>query len=192
MKVPGRALVLTTDEVYGTYTDASAGCPWGWARLIDVADEAHPIIVSEFKMVQNDNTFCGSPYDDKQLEQYTSFSSHNPTVLRDLALITWHSGGLQIADISDPAHPVRAGWFYPTPAANVATEDPALGRGPGKVIFWSYPIIRDGLIYVVDIRNGLYILRYTGAHADEISTVKFLEGNSTLGDAGRLDESGGP
>jgi hypothetical protein len=55
---------------------------------------------------------------------------------------------------------------------------------------WSFPIIHNGLIYVVDIRNGLYVLRYTGAHADEVNAITFLEGNSNLGDAGRLDKSG--
>jgi hypothetical protein len=51
---------------------------------------------------------------------------------------------------------------------------------------WSYPIIRHGLIYVIDIRNGLYVLRYTGPHADQAADVRFLEGNSNLGDAVRL------
>ena len=52
---------------------------------------------------------------------------------------------------------------------------------------WSYPIIRRGLIYVVEIRNGLYILRYRGRFANDIRHVRFLEGNSNLGDAVRLD-----
>jgi hypothetical protein len=75
--------------------------------------------------------------------------------------------------------------------AAVATEDPALSRGPNKVVMWSFPIIRNGLIYVVDIRNGLYVLRYTGPHSDEVSKINFLEGNSNLGDAGRLAKSAG-
>ncbi|WP_171075032.1 hypothetical protein [Nonomuraea basaltis] len=45
---------------------------------------------------------------------------------------------------------------------------------------WSFPIIRNGLIYVVDIRNGLYVLSYTGRHADQVRTTRFLEGNSNL------------
>ena len=57
---------------------------------------------------------------------------------------------------------------------------------------WSYPIIKGGLIYVIDIRNGLYILRYSGPHADEINNVKFLEGNSDLGDAAALERSSAP
>jgi hypothetical protein len=65
----------------------------------------------------------------------------------------------------------------------VAIEDPALNRGPNKVTVWSYPIIRDGLIYVIDIRNGLYVFAYNGVHAAQVSSLGYLEGNSNLGDA---------
>jgi hypothetical protein len=51
----------------------------------------------------------------------------------------------------------------------------------------SFPIVRDGLIYAVNIRNGLYIMRYTGKRSREVSRLDFLEGNSNLGDAVRLD-----
>ena len=36
------------------------------------------------------------------------------------------------------------------------------------------------------------ILRYTGPHADEAAGISFLEGNSNLGDAGRLAKSAAP
>ncbi len=65
----------------------------------------------------------------------------------------------------------------------------ALSRGPNKVVMWSFPIIKDGLIYVVDIRNGLLVLRYTGPRADEVDPIRFLEGNSNLGDALRIAKS---
>jgi len=44
---------------------------------------------------------------------------------------------------------------------------------------WSYPVVQNGLIYVVDIDLGLYILRYTGAHSSEVSHAVFVEGNSS-------------
>ena len=100
-----------------------------------------------------------------------------------LAFVAWHSNGLQAVDISEPTNPTRAGVFVPEAPPTVATEDRALSRGTNKVVMRSYPIIKDGLIYVVDIRNGLYILRYTGPHADEVSDIEFLEGNSNLGEA---------
>jgi hypothetical protein len=187
VKVPGRPLVLTTDEVYGTFADPKFGCPWGWERLINISDPAHPNIVGEYRIIQDTPSRCGNAADDPLTDQFASYSSHNPTVLPDLAVVAWHSGGLQISDISSAAHPVQAGFYFPVPLRAIATEDSALSRGASKVVFWSYPIIKDGLIYVVDVRNGLYILRYTGAHSDELNAVKFLEGNSNLGDAPRLE-----
>jgi hypothetical protein len=191
VKVPGRPFALTTDEVYGTFTVPSFGCPWGWARIIQVAQPKRPHIIGEYRLPANQRTFCGSPADDPATEQFTSYSSHNPTLTRNLALLTWHSGGLQAIDIGDPGSPQQAGWFSPTPLASVATEDPALSRGPNKVVMWSYPIVANGLIYVIDIRNGLYVLRYDGPRAAEVTGLTFLEGNSNLGDAVRLDKCAG-
>ena len=48
---------------------------------------------------------------------------------------------------------------------------------------WSYPVVDDGLIYVIDLRNGLYILEYKGKFPGEIRKLDFLEGNSNQGDA---------
>jgi hypothetical protein len=65
-------------------------------------------------------------------------------------------------------------------------EDPRLSSDPDtgrheKVVMWSYPIIRDGLIYVIDLRNGLYVLKYRGDFQKEIDKITFLEGNSNQG-----------
>lgn len=181
--VPGRPFAFTIDEVYGTFTVASFGWPWGWGRLWDVRDPEEPELIAEYKIKQNAPGFQGSPGDDPETEQFTSYSSHNPTLTRRLAIDSWHSGGLQVIDIADPHRPKQVGWFSPTPLESVALEDPALSRGPNKVVMWSFPIIKDGLIYVVDVRNGLYILKYTGHRSHEIRRVDFLEGNSNLGDA---------
>jgi len=94
-------------------------------------------------------------------------------------------------ELSNPASPTQDGFFVPTPetlqAGEVHTADPALEPGSNGTIAWSYPIIRNGLIYYVDVANGLYVLRYTGPHADEVAGITFLEGNSNLGDAARLE-----
>ena len=189
--LPGRPFALTTDEVYGTFTAPSHGCPWGWSRLINTAQPRQPLIVAEYKLPQNDQSFCLSSGNDSATDARNSYASHNPTLTRNLALISWHSGGLQVVDTSDPGEPTQAGWLSPAPLSSVATEDPALSAGPNKVVMWSYPVVRDGLIYVVDIRNGLYVLRYTGPRASEVSSVGFLEGNSNLGDAVRIAKSAG-
>lgn len=193
VQVPGRKLALTTDEVYGTFTFDNQGCRWGWARLIDVSDPTRPFITGQYTIDENNLSFCGSAADDAVTESTRSYSSHNPTLTKNLAIIDWHSGGLQIIDTSDPTHPVQAGFFVPEPPASVANEDPALSQGTAsrnnKTVFWSYPIIDKGLIYVIDVRNGLFIFKYTGPHAEEVQEIHFLEGNSNLGDAVDLDEN---
>ena len=39
------------------------------------------------------------------------------------------------------------------------------------------------LLYVIDLRNGLYVLEYRGAFEKEIQRISFLEGNSNQGNA---------
>jgi hypothetical protein len=108
-----------------------------------------------------------------------TYTAHNLTATSHLALATWYAGGLQAIDISDPSAPFQLAEFRPEPIASVAVEDPSLGGV--KVEMWSYPVIKDGLIYVIDSRNGLYVLRYRGRWGEEITQRAFLEGNSNLG-----------
>ncbi|TDD67888.1 hypothetical protein E1262_17940 [Jiangella aurantiaca] len=183
---PGRPFSFVTDEVYGTFTSAGFGCPWGWARALQVARPARPQVLGEYKLPENS---CPPP--SRPDQERASYASHNPTLTRNLALVTWHSGGFQVIDIEDPGQMTQVGWLSPTPLQAVANEDPALSMGTNKVVMWSFPIVEDGLIYVVDVRNGLYILEYTGRRANEISSLSFLEGNSNLGDAVRIDKSAG-
>ena len=188
IQIPGKPnWVMTTDEVYGKLGGLlpAHGCPWGWPRFIDIADPAHPHVAAEYKLPWNDESICASTPPDR--ENFSSFSSHNPTLTPNLAFVTWHSGGLQAIDISDPSHPSPAAMYLPDPLPAVETEDPALSSGRDKVVMWSFPIIQNGLIYAIDIRNGLYILRYHGPHEDEVANVSFLDGNSNSGDIPRFE-----
>ncbi|HEU0318546.1 MAG TPA: hypothetical protein VFR49_14520, partial [Solirubrobacteraceae bacterium] len=192
LPLPGRPWALTTDEVYGsTFGIAPAlgikvaiGCPWGWTRLLDVRDPGRPVVRGEYRLhPYNDPARCTIEH---RLEsEQATFSSHNPTATRDLAFVSWHSGGLQAIDVSDPARPRQAAEFRPANLPAVLTEDPTFSTGPDKGVMWSYPVIRDGLIHVVDIRNGLFILRYRGPHEAQVRCARFLEGNSNLGAGGR-------
>jgi hypothetical protein len=191
IQVPGRPdWAMTTDEVYGKFGALfpEHGCPWGWARFIDIHDPAAPRVAAEFKLPYNDPANCAALGIDH--DNFSSFASHNPTLTPDLAFVTWHSGGFQAIDIANTERPTQAAEFMPEPLPVVDTEDPALSSGRDKVVMWSYPIIQDGLIYVVDLRNGLYILRYHGPHEAEVSQVAFLDGNSNSGDIGRFEGAG--
>ena len=167
VQVPGTKLAIATEEVYPP--PFGAGCPWGHLHVVDLADPVQPTSVGEYQLPEND---CAAD------APMTAFTAHNATVTHDLALVTWYAGGLQAIDISDPTNPTRLAELRPEPLPQVAFEDPGLGGN--KVEMWSYPVIRDGLIYVVDVRNGLYVLRYHGRWQDEVRAAGFAEGNSNL------------
>ncbi len=168
VKAPGRDLLVVSEEIYPM--PYGAGCPWGHLRTVDIADPTAPRVVGEFALPEQDPALCAS------YPALTAFTAHNATVTHDLALVTWYAGGLQAIDLSDPTAPSPLAELRPEPIASVAKEDPGLSGN--HVEMWSYPVIADGLIYVVDVRNGLYVLRYHGRWGEQISQLRFAEGNS--------------
>jgi hypothetical protein len=90
---PGRPYVFETDEVYGTYFVPTYGCPWGWALILDVTDPERPSIVSEYKVRENTQEFCDSPENTPETNHLNTYTAHNPTLTRNLALVTSSSAG---------------------------------------------------------------------------------------------------
>lgn len=186
--VPGRPLVLVGDEVYGTYAQGIApffvkerqGCPWGWVHLVDISDVTRPRVVGEFKIAENTEAFCQRA---EGQDPRSTFSAHNMVALRDIGIATWYAGGVRAFSLRNPASPAQTGVFVPTPLASVATEDPATTAGMHKIAMWSFPIIKNGLLYVADVRNGLYVLRYNGQAAEQVDRTIFREANSNLSES---------
>jgi hypothetical protein len=183
IKLWGRDWAWVSDEVYGTATAPGHGCPWGWARMVDISDPQRPTVEAEYRLPENDPSTC-----DDWNPPRTSYSAHNPTLTPHIAFSTWHSGGFQAVSIQRAHRPYQLAEFFPEPLDEVMLEDPRLSSDPDtgrheKVVMWSYPIIQDGLIYVVDLRNGLYVLRYRGPFEKEVGRIGFLEGNSNQGHA---------
>jgi hypothetical protein len=190
VKLWGRDWAWVSDEVYGTATGMGHGCPWGWARMIDISDPQAPTVQGEYREPENDPSKCAG-----WNPPHTSYSAHNPTLTPHIAFSTWHSGGLQAVSIQNARTPYQLAEFLPKPLDTVMLEDPRLSSDPDtgrneKVVMWSYPIIKDGLIYVVDLRNGLYVLKYSGAFEREVQRIGFLDGNSNQGDALCFDPVG--
>lgn len=178
VKVPGKPYAVLVQEGYAdVYTPgvASSGCPFSWLRMADLSIENAPRLVpgAEFKLQEND---CA-----RSRELNGTFTSHNQTVFPSVALVPWYGGGLRAVDIAEPAKPTEAGAFVPRPTFEPDFRDARLfyrtaERWTGAM--WSYPVVQNGLIYVVDIDLGLFVLRYTGKGAKEISQAPFVEGNS--------------
>jgi hypothetical protein len=183
IKLWGRDWAWVSDEVYGTATGAGHGCPWGWARMINISEPTMPTVEAEYRLPENRPDTC-----DDWNPPHTSYSAHNPTLTPHIAFSTWHSGGFQAVSIQNAHRPYQLAEYFPDPLDEVMLEDPRLSDDPDtgrheKVVMWSYPVIQDGLIYVIDLRNGLYVLRYGSDFAKEVGRISFLEGNSNQGNA---------
>ncbi|HUR52308.1 MAG TPA: hypothetical protein VMZ11_09305 [Mycobacteriales bacterium] len=187
--VPGRRSVVLTQEDYAA---AGHGCPFGVLRTGRLTADGGASLAGQFSLPENDPRTCGT--------KNGTFSSHNPTLFHDVALLTWYSGGLRAVDLTDPAHPFETGAFVPRPTFEPELRDarlffprtaqkagplPTDSTWPGSRAepwigsMWSYPVVQNGLVYVVDIDLGLYVLRYTGKHASEVARAPFVEGNSS-------------
>jgi hypothetical protein len=159
------------------YAAAGRSCPFGWLRMADMTDPTAIKLAGEYKVPEND---C-----EKAKAANATFTSHNQTNFPSVTFLTWYSGGLRAVDTTNPSKLTEAGVFVPKATKDAPVErDTRLffsgnrnDRRTGAM--WSYPVVQDGLIYVVDIDLGLYILRYTGPHAAEVSKAAFVEGNSS-------------
>src|SRR6056297_1820571 len=76
--------------------------------------------------------------------------AHNPFINGDLCFVAYYHDGLQILDISDPADPVRVGYF---------DSDPDPTTYNGYLGAWgTYPYFPSDHVIVSDVKYGLHVL----------------------------------
>lgn len=111
-------------------------------------------------------------------------------MLPEIAFATWHSVGLRAIDLTDPTTPVDDGFSLSpdTPRrVRLTRRTPQLSREATGTIAWTYPIVGDGLIDYSEVVQRSVVIKYAGLHHEEVDAVTFLEGNSNLGNAARLN-----
>jgi len=124
------------------------------------------------------------------------FSPHQGLVFSNSAFVTYYGAGLRAIDISNPyilrevgyfinapvervrwaSYGITGNWWAPGEVPNV----PTVGRPP--VFAFSYVVSHNGYIIYSDVHSGLYILKYTGPHNEEIP----LAGNCLTGNPGAV------
>jgi hypothetical protein len=152
--------ILLASEVFS--------CPFNGLAIADISDPAYPQIVSRFTLPENRCENLPGPG--------AIFTPHNPLVVGELAFVSWFAAGVQAIDLSDPYAPRRTGQFVPS--GEDAAPRSLLGSYPVQMC--SYPILRNGLLYVADSQSGLYVLRYTGPRAEQLEDIIRAEGNVTV------------
>jgi len=187
-KLPGRPYALASDE--------PGPCPWGWLRFVYVGDEengvevenedAHgnpiagflrgdlyPSIAGTFRLPENRVEDC-----EANMEKFAqdnsgdeSFNPHLHLIFKNIMFTSWNNGGLRAIDISDPGMPFELGAYFPPPVGATAAGDivPDLSLN-------NPPTLKDGLLYIMDRVNGVYVFEYTGPRRDEIPTSGLYTG----------------
>ena len=151
---PGAAPVLTT------ITPEPPS--WGFLRIFresnptDVNDDGVP----EFEQVGEFNDLPHVVGEDA-LTPPAAWSIHNTEIHGNRAYSSWYGHGVVALDVSDPTAPVKVGQFRrPSARKSQVYGDAAF---PDT---WGVTIDPDkGLVYISDMRSGLWILRPTGAAA---------------------------
>ena len=118
--------------------------------MMDVRDEAHPVIISTFPMGDTEDFF----------QRPGRFGAHNiyenqpgPTCFHSDNLIygTFFNGGVRVFDTSNPFQPEEVAYFVPE-----------LTEGAPSVGINDVYVDENGIMYVVDrLKGGLYILELT-------------------------------
>jgi choice-of-anchor B domain-containing protein len=136
-------ILLVADEDVSPGRGRTESTTWGFLRLYDLSDLAHPRQISTF-VTQNTQRF---PPPDAGW-----YTVHNPFVVGDTAYLSWYSDGVRVVDISDPANPREIAFFVPPPQVD------RRGFLGGRPAVWGVYVQND-LIFISDINTGLYILR---------------------------------
>lgn len=145
--MPGREVVVLTDEDLRPSGPPGVEDGWGYVRILDVSDPASPSQVATF-----------ATDDARSQRQDGIFSVHNPFFLGSILFLSWYSDGLVVLDLSQPGRPRQVASFVPP-----AHPDPYGVHLPGR----SFPFVwgvwaGEGLVLLSDVNFGLYVLEYRG------------------------------
>jgi hypothetical protein len=144
LPVPGRDVLVVTDEQLANNCSGMQTR----VRVVDIADETNPRVMSEFPVPEGD--FCArggrfGPHNVHEMRPGTLASSNE-------IYVTWFNAGLRVVDISDATKPREVAYFVP---------DAPPGRP--SIQFNDLLVTADGLVYVTDrFAGGLYIVERTG------------------------------
>lgn len=177
--VPGRPYAWVSDETANP--PHRKGCPGGWVRIVYIGDKTtygkekirlrgdlFPRVVGTFSIPENIFHRCDE-FNAKH--GLTEWSPHKATVFTNLAFVVWQSGGIRAVDISNPFAPREVGYFFPKPvdeAVRAAVGGKVEHVKKPELNVRSFPMLKDGFIYVLDGFSGVYVLKYEGPYHEEL------------------------
>ncbi len=140
LPIPGRDILVVTDEA------TSDGCvdPHRHVRIVDIANEATPRLISTLPVPQGDFCERGGRFGPHNLHEHRPGTLQNPNRI----YVTYFSAGVRVYDISEPANPTEIAYYIP-----------AAPPGRSSIQMNDITVTADGLIWATDRHaGGLYVL----------------------------------
>jgi hypothetical protein len=166
--IGGRPYLVEIDEFAGTESStgpAANGSKVGAARIIDIADETRPRVVSNIRLEvhqpENRAALAGDPGASSPLQGYAGHYCSVPSrVDPGIVACSFIASGLRVFDIRDPAAPKELAYFVAPPAlgrtgsepSNYAMSAPAFAPERGEI--W-YSDGNSGF-HAVRVANGVW------------------------------------
>ena len=175
--ISGKRYAIAVDEGGSGDSNAngwSAACtaglpPWNMARIVDVSDDAHPVVVSELKLEIDDADRCKTVLPDLVGLAGFTYGSHycsvdDPQSATALACAYLESG-IRVFDIRDPRHPREIAYFVPpavsTPSPGSLNSTTAATGRPDHCSAQMRFDARSATLMTTCQDNGFLVLAFT-------------------------------
>lgn len=164
--IKGRAYVVEIDEYSATNdgTVASHGPRVGAARIIDVADERHPRVVSNIRLEvhqpEHRGGIAGDPGARSPLQGYAGHYCNVPQrVEPGIVACSMINSGLRVFDIRDPERPKEIAYHVAPPSTISITGAPIIDERSNWAMSQPAFAPERGEIWYSDGNSGFYTLR---------------------------------
>ena len=154
----GRPYLMETDE-YGGGANVGAG------RILDMADEKKPVVISNMRLQVNQekNQASDQNADPGASERFQGYKGHyctlptrvNPTIVGCTFIVS----GFRLFDITNPAKPQEVAYFN----GKVLPDDNPLHQGAFAMAAPAYSPKNKGEYWYSDGNLGFYVVRTTAA-----------------------------
>lgn len=180
VQIGGRPYLIFTDEAGagGIADGAKTACaqnlpPYGFARIIDIADEKNPRIVSQLMLDVHDPKHCSTVQLDTGFTDLFGYSSHYCTAddasNAEYLACSYFEAGVRVFDIRDPYRPKEIAYYKP-PARSAmlpGSSNSSIRRHGNRTADWASSNVhwhREGdelHLWFTSHENGFQIVRFT-------------------------------
>src|SRR3984893_365296 len=192
--IGGKAYILMNDESpFGTRAAACTnGTPlFGFARLIDITDETHPVQVSTMKLEVDDPKNCAKLANDPAfLTTSFGYSSHYCTAdnREDAHLVACsrHEAGIRVFDVRDPANPKEVAYYKPPIHTGENLPGSGINGTTDRTFDWNKShsrfLNRNGQIelWTTSTDNGFQVLKFNQNNLDGALFLKVPTSLATI------------